>query len=191
MRFLKNNTEGFTLIEIIVTTGIVGVLSSIAVPSYQAYAARARQTEAKLLLGSVYSLEKTYQIEYDSYTTCLSQLGFEHNPQTKYYYTIGFASGGMTCGDGSLDCHLFGNPYSNPTPCTAGAFPAGGLFLGNVAIAGSPVSHARFNSNVTTTITRSQFTVAAMGSISSLGATVADTWTIDEQRQFVNVKSGI
>lgn len=45
--------KGFTLIELIITVAIVGILASIAIPSYQNYVARAQTAEALALLGAL------------------------------------------------------------------------------------------------------------------------------------------
>lgn len=53
------NTSGFTLIELMVVVAIVGVLTSIATANYQKFAARARQSEAKIVLASATSTART------------------------------------------------------------------------------------------------------------------------------------
>lgn len=47
---LKNN-KGFTLIELMITVAIVGILSAIAVPAYQDYTIRAKVSEGLRLVG--------------------------------------------------------------------------------------------------------------------------------------------
>jgi type IV pilus assembly protein PilA len=190
MTYLNKNEAGFTLVELMVVVGIIGILSSIAIPSYMGFRAKARQTEAKVTLASIYTGEASYFVTNSSYTTCLAETGFDHDLTTNNnYYAIGFASDTSTCGaTGNLDCHI---QDANGTPCGEGAFPAGAFWPATASIAGAPISWAAFQTDVTTTISSNQFIAAAVGSISSLGATVADTWTIDQYRTLSNIRSGL
>jgi type IV pilus assembly protein PilA len=63
---MHNYIEGFTLIELLIAIAIVGILTAIAVPSYQKYTVKARYTEivqaaAPFKLG----IEECYQITED------------------------------------------------------------------------------------------------------------------------------
>ncbi len=42
---MKKNRRGFSLIELMIVVGIIGILAAIAMPSYQTYTRRARFTE--------------------------------------------------------------------------------------------------------------------------------------------------
>jgi type IV pilus assembly protein PilE len=59
--------NGFTLIELMITVGIVGVLSAVAFPAYQGYvetsATRTAEANAKILSG----FEDNYFYENDTY----------------------------------------------------------------------------------------------------------------------------
>ena len=45
MKTLKRSTQGFTLIELMITIGILGILAAVAIPSYQNYTRRAYFSE--------------------------------------------------------------------------------------------------------------------------------------------------
>ena len=54
---------GFTLIELMAAVAIVGVLASIAVPSFVRNSRRARMTEATVQLNRIYVSSRTYILE--------------------------------------------------------------------------------------------------------------------------------
>lgn len=61
--------KGFTLVELVIVIIIVGILSIVAVPIYKGYTDRAKESEAKALLGSINTSEKVYYAEFNNFYT--------------------------------------------------------------------------------------------------------------------------
>jgi type IV pilus assembly protein PilE len=58
-------TNGFTLIELMITVAIVSLLSAIAIPSYNEYVARSKRTELKSVLQEAGQwMERHYSENY-------------------------------------------------------------------------------------------------------------------------------
>lgn len=185
---------GFTLVELMITVSILAILASIALPNYYNFAARARQTEARVTLSSMYVAEHSFSLEQNSFTTCLTDAGYTRPSSGTMYYAAGFVATDTTCGDGTQSCHV--SNYREPAfpagvPCTSGVFPAGGFFLPDRGASGGPVTSALFTANATSSISVGSFQIAVAGQISVRDSALIDVWTIDERKVFINQKSGL
>lgn len=85
---MKTPKSGFTLIELMIVVAIIGVLAAIAIPNFLFFRCKAKQSEAGANLGAIATLEETYLVEYDSYTSSKNNLGFEIKGDEKYSYSI-------------------------------------------------------------------------------------------------------
>jgi len=87
-------TRGFSLVELMIVVGIIGILAALAIPRFQQFQAKARQSEARSNLAHVYTLQVSYNGDNDTFSnyTCLS-LG----SGSTYSSGCGF-SGGATPG---------------------------------------------------------------------------------------------
>jgi type IV pilus assembly protein PilA len=67
--YVRSNKSqaGFSLVELMVVVAIIGILASLAIPSVGKYMAKARQSEAKTQLASLYTAEKAFFAEYTVY----------------------------------------------------------------------------------------------------------------------------
>ncbi len=91
MKPFKNSVSGFTLVELMVVVAIIGLLSSVAIPNFRKYQAKAKMSEAKLQLSSLYTAESAFFSDFNMYSTCLSYMGYNPTPErSQRYYATGF-----------------------------------------------------------------------------------------------------
>ena len=101
---------GFSLVELMIVVAIIGVLTAIAIPNFQAFQRRSRQSEAKSALTALYTAEQTFHSSWEVYTGSLQPAGW--TPSGDYRYQIGFNDG--TEGF----CGMATNPIVAGTPPT-------------------------------------------------------------------------
>jgi len=60
---MKQTHQGFTLIELMITVAIIGILAGIALPSYQDSVRKSRRADVKtVLLGLANAMERLYTV---------------------------------------------------------------------------------------------------------------------------------
>ncbi len=60
--------RGMTLIELLVVIGVLGILTSIAVPTYRKYLLRAQRSEAKIALLQLQTAQEKFYLQNNTYT---------------------------------------------------------------------------------------------------------------------------
>jgi len=100
MRGMRKANAGMTLVEMMVVLLIIGILTSIAIPSYRSYTLRANRTDAKTgLMSYADTLERCYTRDnvYNG-TSCDTLI--KSLPVTvatgKYQIDVDAANGGIT-----------------------------------------------------------------------------------------------
>lgn len=99
MRYKVGRSRGFTLIELLIALAVVGILASLALPSYREHVIRARQSEARAaLLDNAHYLERWYS---EKGTFKQSSTAWPTLPVTATeFYDIAFASTAKNTDDG-------------------------------------------------------------------------------------------
>jgi len=87
MRKIKH-MRGVTLMELMIVVVIIGVLTAIAFPNYQEFAARAKRTEAKAILLEIAANQERFYLNANRFGT-LTELGYADPLTTDSgYYTV-------------------------------------------------------------------------------------------------------
>lgn len=88
MRSFQRSEKGFTLIELILVIGIMGVLGSMGMTTYQDMMIKTRQNEAKSHLIMVYTGMRNFHSEWNQYFGDWDNIGLEI--QGTIEYRVGF-----------------------------------------------------------------------------------------------------
>lgn len=71
----RNAARGFTLTEILIVIVIVGILTTLAVPSYRQYVQRTNRTVAKASLQELMTRQESYAVDHKRYADKPGMLG--------------------------------------------------------------------------------------------------------------------
>lgn len=69
---MKKQQSGFTLIEIMITVTIIGILASIAYPSYQESVRKSKRAEGRSALLEMMQQQERYMTQYNQYLAIAS-----------------------------------------------------------------------------------------------------------------------
>ena len=95
-KIFAGKESGFSLVELMIVVGIIGILATMAMPKFQEFQSKAKMAEAKTALSHLYTMQHSYFLENDEYINfsplnfangCTNNeaemLGFEIQPCTK------------------------------------------------------------------------------------------------------------
>jgi prepilin-type N-terminal cleavage/methylation domain-containing protein len=121
---IDKKQAGLTLVELMITVSLIGVLAAVAIPGFMSYQAKARRGEAFSNVRAIVTSEKTYQAERETLfevgafpnaalygglgthtmpwdaasTTAFSELGWTPEGDVRYSYEVNTGgSGGCAC----------------------------------------------------------------------------------------------
>ncbi|MEW6991031.1 type IV pilin protein [Colwelliaceae bacterium 6441] len=98
MRAKRKNKVGFTLIELLIVVSIIGILASVAYPSYVDFVLRSNRSEGQRELLRLANLQEQLYVDSRTYTEDMTQLGLNADPfiTEKGLYSIDAAVVGQT-----------------------------------------------------------------------------------------------
>jgi type IV pilus assembly protein PilA len=82
------NRRGFTLIELMVVVAIIGILASIAIPNFNKFQARSKQSEARANLKAVFTAQRAFFQEKDRFSPVVTEIGFSPERGNRYAYRL-------------------------------------------------------------------------------------------------------
>ena len=169
MKTLSTRKGGFTLIELMIVVGIIGILAMIAIPNYETHMAKSRQSEAKVALAAIYGAEKAFYSEYAAYAGSMDAIGYAPEGQRRFYL-VGWEnahSGTITGFGGALTTASY-PVVNNPLTCLGAPATLGAQLAGDAQ----------------------QFSVVATGCVRR-GQATQDTWSMNEMKVLSNTAIGI
>ena len=81
--------RGFSLIEVMITVVIIGILAAVAYPSYLEYVRKGNRSAAQTFMMTIASRQEQYLLTNRTYTATISNLGgLVQPPETAGKYTF-------------------------------------------------------------------------------------------------------
>ena len=191
---------GFSLLELMVVVAILGVLATVAVPRFNIFRARARQSEAKNNLGVIFTLQEAFNIDQEQYYdgNATSWGGTQMNDNGS---RDGYTGGGSGACAAAVANNKLGFRLANCSKARYGYYMAGGTEDDFLAIAYGPSDTTGdkriFPGCDGTTPSTSKLPGSSATSISMKCATThaangnhasGDAWCMDESRNLENFR---
>ncbi len=188
--FLFRNSKGFTLVEMMITVAIIGIIMMIAVPSFEGFQARARQKEGFAHLDAFFVAAHTTRAEFGVFPGNLIQTGFQPAGELNYRLR---SNDGTNIGLPINDDACFDTAADKICDC-GGACPryktweekfSGGSQIGTSCVGCFPCAV------LGTLVTNDSSFVVGVSGVISLRAGVSDVYYMNELKTIENCQDGL
>lgn len=146
---MKKNQRGFTLVEVMVSVAIIGVLASVSVSSFKKYRAKSKIAEAKIMLAGLYTAEMMFLNEFDLFSNCLDYMGYEPIEAKNRSFAVGFPGLSANINTNVYNSAVADNLVPANCPRNLGAVENKSVFLAVDGYAGQAMdSLSEFSSSI-------------------------------------------
>lgn len=119
----QNRQSGFTLIEIMIVVAVLGLLTAIALPSYNSYVQKSRRSDARAALMEAANRQQQFILNRSTFTTNMQDLGYAADPARSpdgfYTFDAAQCAGGVPL----TRCYVLTatpvGPQTGDTACTS------------------------------------------------------------------------